>query len=305
MSGYNQSQHTSTQPTVATRAPEGAPVLRHRISWGAILAGALVAIAVGASLNVLGFAIGVTTVDVQARETPSATTLGIAGSIWILVSNLLGLALGGYTAARLSGTADEHDGTLHGAAVWATAFLVSAVLLGSMVSGAAHTATNALSGVMSGVGQAAGQAAQAAAPQVDTDALVERARVALSGPSDPARMTPEQRGAEISSLVGKRVANGNLSDADRTRLNQLVAAEAGIPEQEAASRVRAYEAEAQRVAQETEQKAREAADTAARAAAMAAFWVFAALVLGAGAAIIGARTGTRDMVHLAGRRPVA
>jgi hypothetical protein len=305
MSGYNQTQHQSTQPTGAIRAPEGAPVLRHRISWGAILAGALVAIAVGASLNVLGFAIGVTTVDVQARETPSATTLGIAGSIWVLVSNLLGLALGGYTAARLSGTADEYDGTLHGAAVWATAFLVSAVLLGSMVSGAAHTATNALSGVMSGVGQAAGQAAQAAAPQVDTDALAERARVALSGPSDPARMTPEQRGAEISSLVGKRVVNGNLSDADRTRLNQLVAAEAGIPEQEAASRVQAYEADAQRVAQETEQRAREAADTAARAAAMAAYWAFAALVLGAGAAIIGARTGTRDMVYLAGRRPVA
>jgi hypothetical protein len=38
---------------------------------------------------------------------------------------------------------------------------------------------------------------------------------------------------------------------------------------------------------------------------MAAYWAFAALVLGAGAAIIGARTGTRDMVYLAGRRPVA
>jgi hypothetical protein len=128
--------------------------------------------------------------------------------------------------------------------------------------------------------------------------------MALSGPADPARMTPEQRSAEIGSLVSKRVVNGNLSNDDRTRLNRLVAAEAGVTEQEAATRVQSYEAEAQRVAQETEQKAREAADTAAKAAAAAAFWVFAALVLGALAAIIGARTGTRDLVQLAERRRV-
>jgi hypothetical protein len=36
--------------------------------------------------------------------------------------------------------------------------------------------------------------------------LIDRARMALTGPSDPARMTAEQRGAEITSLVGRRVA---------------------------------------------------------------------------------------------------
>ncbi|MFH5924636.1 hypothetical protein [Roseomonas xinghualingensis] len=304
MSGYSQPQHQSTATAGTLQTPEGAPMLRHRISWGAILAGALVAIAVGATLNVLGLAVGVTMVDAQARDTPSATTLGIAGSVWILVSNLLGLALGGYVAARLSGTSDGHDATLHGAAVWATAFLISGLVLGSMASGAARTATNAISGAMGGLGQAAGQAAQAVAPQMDTDALTERARLTLSGSSDPARMTPEQRGAEISSLIVVRVTDGNLSEADRRRLNQLVAAEAGIPEQEAATRVQAYEADAQRMAQETERRAREAADAAAKAAAMASYWIFGTLVLGAIAAIIGARTGTRDLVYLDSRRTV-
>lgn len=288
--------------TATPSMPEGAPVLRNRVSWGAIVAGAVIAIVVGMTLNVLGLAIGVTTVDAAARDTPSAGTLGIAGSIWLLVSNLLGLALGGYAAARLSGTSDAPDATLHGASVWATASLVSAVLLGSLVSGAANTAGSALSHVMGGAAQGAGQVASAAAPETNPDELVDRARIALSGPSDPARMTADQRGAEIGELLGKRVANGGLSGNDRTRLNQLVAAEAGIPEAEAASRIQAYEAEAQRVAQEAEQKAREAADAAAKAAAVAGFWVFAALVLGAGAAIVGARTGTRDLVYLAGRR---
>ncbi|WP_424135215.1 hypothetical protein [Roseomonas chloroacetimidivorans] len=298
MSGTSQSQYQSSPPGM----PEGAPVLRHRVSWAAILAGALVAIAIGIALNLLGAGIGLTTVDAQARDTPTASTLGIAAGIWMLVSNLLGLALGGYVAARLSGTADGQDATLHGAAVWATASLISVLLLGSMATSATQTATSAVSNVVGGIGQAAGQAAQSMAPQVDPNALVDRARIALSGPADPARMTPEQRGAEIGELVAKRAANGNLSDADRTRLNRLVAAEAGIPEDEAGARVRAYEEEAQRTAQQAEQRAREAADAAARAASIAAYWGFAVLALGALAAILGARTGTRDLIHLTSQR---
>lgn len=298
MSASSQASYQSTQPIV----PEGGPVLRHRISWGAILAGALVAIVIGTTLNILGAGIGLTTVDAQAHDSPAASTMGIAGAVWLLFANLLGLAIGGYVAARLSGTSDRGDATLHGAAVWATAYLVSAVLLGSLVSGAANTAGSALSGVMGTVTSGAGQAVRAAAPQVDPSQLAERARAALSGPTDPARMTPEQRGTEITQLIGKRIAGNDLSGDDRTRLNRLVAAEAGISEQDAATRVQSYEAEAQRTAQEAERRAREAADASAKAASITAFSLFAALVLGAIAAIIGARTGTRDMVYLASRR---
>lgn len=298
MSASSQSQYQPAQPSV----PEGAPVLRHRISWGAILAGALVAVVVGAALNILGAGIGLTAVDVQARDTPAASTMGIAGAIWLLVSNLLGLAIGGYVAARLSGTSDRSDATLHGAAVWATAFLVSAMLLGNVVSSTASTAGSALSGIMGTLSSGAGQVVRSAAPQVDPSQLAERARVALSGPADPARMTTEQRGAEITELLGKRITGGELSGDDRTRLNRLVAAEAGISEQDAGARVQAYEAQAQQAAQEAERRARAAADASAKAASITAFSIFAALALGALAAIIGARTGTRDMVYLASRR---
>ncbi|WP_376092985.1 hypothetical protein ACE7GA_24700 [Roseomonas sp. CCTCC AB2023176] len=302
-----------TATTVASAgAPEGAPVLRHRISWGAILAGALVAVAVGAMLNILGVAIGATAVDAVQRDTPNASTFGITGAIWLLVANLLGLAVGGYVAARLSGTSDKRDATLHGLAVWATAYLVSAVLLGNLATGVASTAGRAVSSVAGGVTQAASSvaggaagAAGQAAQGVDADDLLNRARLALSGPTDVARMTTEQRAAEITSLLGKRVANGNLSNDDRTRLNRLVAAEAGIPEQEAAQRIQSYEAEAQRTAQEAEQRAREAANAAATGAAAASFWIFAALLLGAIATILGSRAGTRDMILMTERRTLA
>jgi hypothetical protein len=274
------------------------------VSWGAIIAGALVAISVGVMLNVLGVAVGATTVDAVSRETPSASSFGIGAGIWLLVSNLIGLAAGGYTAARLSGTSDGMDATLHGLGVWATAFLVSAVLLGNVVAGTASSAVGAVSGILGGAASGAGSAVSAAADQVNPQALIDRARMSLTGPSEPARMTTEQRAAEITGLIGQRVANGSLADTDRQRLNALVAAEAGIPEQEAAQRVQSYEAEASRLARETEERARRTADAAASGTAAAAFWVFATLLLGAIAAIVGARSGARSLLLVAtgGRR---
>jgi hypothetical protein len=119
-------------------------------------------------------------------------------------------------------------------------------------------------------------------------------------------MTTEQRAAEIARLVGQRVTDGTLADADRQRLNALVAAEAGISEQDAAQRIQAAEADATRMARETEERARRAADATASGAATAAFWVFGALLLGALAAIIGARAGTRVMrAVVATQRPSA
>ncbi len=287
---------TTRSGVAGVTAPEGAPALPPRVSWGAIIAGALVAVAIGAMLNILGVAIGATTVDAASRNTPSASSFGIGAGIWLLVSNLLGLAAGGYTAARLSGTADRMDATLHGIGVWATAFLVSAALLGSVIAGTASSAFGAASSVVGGAARGAGSAVSAAADQVNPQALIDRARMSLTGSSEPARMTTEQRAAEISGLIGRRVTNGSLAAPERQRLNALVAAEAGIPEQEAAQRVQSYEAEATRLARETEERARRTADAAATGAAAAAFWVFAALLLGAVAAVLGARAGLRNLL---------
>jgi hypothetical protein len=293
----------------ATRvaAPEGAPSLPSRVSWGAIIAGAVIAVVIGFMLNILGVAVGATAVDAVNRDTPSASTFGIGAGIWLLVANLIGLAVGGYAAARLSGTADKTDAALHGVGVWAIGFLLSTVLLSNALAGAASSAFNAASSAIGGAARSAGSAASAGAGQLDPQALADRARAALSGPSDPASMTTEQRGAEITRILANRVATGSLSDADRQRLGALVAAETGIPQQEAAQRVQAYEAEAQRLARETEQRARQAADAAATGASTAAFAAFGALLLGAVAAILGARAGARNVVAAgsAARRRVA
>ncbi|MBO1077236.1 hypothetical protein IAI58_16990 (plasmid) [Roseomonas marmotae] len=273
-----------------------------------MFAGAVVALTIGLMLNALGAGIGATTVDAAARDTPSASSFGIGAAIWMLVSNLIGLAVGGYTAARLSGTSDNTDGTLHGLAVWGTTFLISAVLLGNLVSGIATTATTGASNLLGGVAQGAGSFASAAGQQVAnrtststlqsaSQGVVDRMQGALSGSGgDPASMTSDQRKAEIGTLATRRVTDGPLSQQDRDRLNQLVAAEYGISPQDAQQRVQQAEQQATQAAQRAEETARRAADGAARGASIAGFSIFGIMLLGAIASVIGARRGTRDLL---------
>jgi predicted nucleic acid-binding protein len=286
-------------PSAAYGAPEGGPALPPRISWGAVIAGAVVAVIVGLMLNVLGVAVGASAIDVADRDTPSGTTFSVVGGLWLLAANLIGLAVGGYVAARFSGTADDTDGVLHGLSVWGIGYLLSAVLLGNIIAGTTSTAMQGASSILGGAAQGAGQAASAAAgpaaQQVDPRQLVERARTALQTGGDPARMTSEQRNAEIGTLVTRRVTAGNLAQGDRDRLNQLVAAEYGIPPEEAQRRIQQVEEQATRTAQEAERRARGAADAAATAGATAAYYAFAAMLLGAVAAVLGARLGTRNI----------
>ena len=73
-----------------------------------------------------------------------------------------------------------------------------------------------------------------------------------------------------------------------------MAAEYNIAPDEAQRRLQQVEQQATQAAQEAERRAREAADAAATAGAVAAYWVFAAMLLGAVAAVLGARIGTRS-----------
>jgi hypothetical protein len=115
---------------------------RSRISWGAVLAGAVVAVATTLLLSLLGAALG--TGSIHTLDTTS-TDYGTGGAFWEIVNVALSMALGGYVAARLSGTHSHLDGELHGMTMWGVA-----VLLGSVL------AAQAFSGLVGIVGQGAG-----------------------------------------------------------------------------------------------------------------------------------------------------
>jgi hypothetical protein len=101
-----------------------------RVSWGSIFAGALIAMAVQLILTLIGTAIGLATLDPGTSDNPSATALGAGAAIWLLISSVISLFVGGYIAARLGGT---FNGWLHGLTTWAVVTMLTLILLSTAV----------------------------------------------------------------------------------------------------------------------------------------------------------------------------
>lgn len=111
-----------------------------RVSWGAIFAGVAVALVMHILLGVLGVAVGATAVD-PAQEADPMSGLGIGAGIFFVVSALIALFSGGYTAGALAIIQDRADRTLHGLTTWAVVTILSFYLifsgLGSIIGGTA------------------------------------------------------------------------------------------------------------------------------------------------------------------------
>jgi hypothetical protein len=123
-----------------------------RISWGAIFAGTIVALVVQIMLSLLGVGIGLGVINPASAA--DLTGLGIGAAIWLVVSTLIALFIGGFVAGRLAGMPIRGDGILHGVVVWGLGTLVSLYL-----------ATSAVGGAVSGVAAMLGQGFQLVAPQ--------------------------------------------------------------------------------------------------------------------------------------------
>src|SRR5215471_19419029 len=264
-----------------------------RISWGAVLAGAVVAAATMILLSLLGVAFGASVINITQTTAADLKSYGVGAGLWGAINMILSMAFGGYVAARLSGTHSHLDGELHGITVWAVALLLATMLLARVVSGAIGTvatgAATAASGAISSAGSLTSSLTQTAGPQ----ALLDRLQQSLISSGDPTQMTRAQITSEIAALAGRRVVNGSLTDQERDRLTTLVAAQAGISKEEAARRVARMEQDATAALANAEQQARKAAEATARGAAAGAKGLFSGLLLSLAGALVGAWLGTR------------
>jgi hypothetical protein len=102
--------------------------VRSRVSWGAILAGAVVALSAYLLLSALGVAVGL-----SVNDNVSGNTLGIGAGIWALVSVLLSLFLGGWVATQCTAGENRLEALVYGVVVWGVFF---AALLWLVASGA-------------------------------------------------------------------------------------------------------------------------------------------------------------------------
>jgi|SRR5680860_439388 len=129
-----------------------------RISWGAIIAGTLVALVIQISLSMLGLGIGLGVMDPNAE---ALSGIGIGAGIWLVVSTLVSLYIGGFMAGRLAGIPAKGDGFLNGIVVWALATLLTLYLATSAVGGA----VSGLAGILGQGFQMAAQGVSSVAPE--------------------------------------------------------------------------------------------------------------------------------------------
>src|SRR5258708_27229632 len=147
----------------ATPAEDARTIMINQVSWGAVLAGVVVALVTQIVLNMLGIGIGAATLNPVAGDSPSPTSFSIGAGIWFALSGIVAALAGGYTAGRLAGAPKESTAGWHGLTTWALTTLVIFYLLGSTVGGILGGAYRGMTSALGSVASAAGSTAQTAA----------------------------------------------------------------------------------------------------------------------------------------------
>ncbi|MEX0732408.1 MAG: hypothetical protein WED00_13160 [Aquisalimonadaceae bacterium] len=180
-------------------------------SWSSLFMGAIIALGVIFLLTLMGVALGLTIVD-PARDADPLAGIPVGAGIYLVIVHLIAMAIGGYTAARLAGSAWLTRAILHGAAVWA---LVSFLILmlattgvGFLVSGAAAAVTTVTGG--------AGQAMEGLIPE--DMGLPDLASAEMVTPDDFISTLPQET---QNSLRDQNVGVDQIRDAGDDAIGQV------------------------------------------------------------------------------------
>lgn len=273
-----------------------------RVSWGAVLAGAVTALVVQLILAMIGLGAGLTAVSATSTgENPTAGTLSLGAGLWWAFSGIFASAVGGFLAGRLSGRPAVRVAGYHGLTAWAVTTLVVVYLLssalGSLVGGAFSTVGSALGGAGQAIGGGVRTAAQAAAPSLTRagnplEDVQRRVRDA-SGGQDPAALRDAASSAMSAVLTGDPSRKAEAED----RAANAIARAQNIPVDQAKQQVQNYEQQYQGAVADAREQARRAAEATRRATSQGALYAAFALILGALAAYACGRSGAVEPIR--------
>lgn len=310
----------ATPVVVGVQETHTISVLGRRVSWGAILAGVVVALVLQIALNVLGLSIGANTINPVTERDPIGPAFDNAAIIWIGASIILSLFAGGWVAGRLAGNPDETDGMLHGIVTWGIVTLLSIFFI-----------TSTAGGIVSGIGNVvsrganlAGQAVTSLVPQaadainlqdVTLQSVEAEVRTLLRQTDDPAlqpeaiesqaeqagqiaqdtaqdvAQTPTLAQLQLQTAVRQFLNLDAIEEADRQDLVNVIVERTNLSEEEARQTIERWEAAYAQVRADAEETLREAGQTVADGIAVAAGILFGAMALGAFAAGAGGYVG--------------
>lgn len=131
----------SSNPSNGSRKVQAHDVMSvgSRVSWGAVLAGSVVAIAVYAALTMLAIALGITTMDTIQKD-----TFAVSALVVVLFNSLIALFLGGFVASRATVGEDKTESLIYGLLVWGVLFVFTLLTSAGMGLGVGLMASNAV-----------------------------------------------------------------------------------------------------------------------------------------------------------------
>lgn len=276
----------------------------HHVSWGALFAGAIVALASWILLYAIGLAVGLSSVD--PGDMSSAKVAGIGTGIYSLFSPLVALFCGGVVASRLAGLESHKDGALHGVVVWGITTIAGLMVIGmllqnivgatiglgkSAVGAVQDTATAAVAAPDTNAKASDKGTGAMAALGLDYNSLLAPANQRLAAEGLPA-VSAEQMKAAVQDAVPQMFLAGSFNkDALLNSIASNTALSRAEAETVAAGVEAKFVATKDRVTAQAKTTALAAADTTGKA-----FWaISAALLLGLISAAAGGALGTPSL----------
>jgi hypothetical protein len=288
-----------------TAAEDARTIMINQVSWGAVLAGVVVALVTQLILNLVGIGVGASTLNPGTGNNPSVSSFSLGAGIWWTVAGILASLAGGYVAGRLAGKPKGSTAALHGLTSWAVTTLVIFYLLtstvGGLLGGAYSTLTSALGAASQTVGSVAQTAARVTGSGMAADpfSTVEESLRSATGSNDPAAL----RDAAIAAVRAAFSHDEQQAQDTRERAAQAIARAQNIPVEQARTQVQQLEKQYRDAVEQAKQQATKAADTAATAVSRGALFSAIALLLGAIAAWFGGRLGAVQPTLTTPRRP--
>jgi hypothetical protein len=250
------------------------------VSWAAVAGGAFVAAALSLILLSLGTGLGFSAVSPWSNNGISASAIGSGAIVWLILTQVLASALGGYLGGRLrtKWTGVHTDevyfrDTAHGLLVWAVGMVITAGFLASSAASFAGTQKSAAA-----IGPTQESSIDPTAYFVDT---------LLRGNGSAVDKQDGSERVEVSRIFAHDLHQGALPSGDQSYLAQLVSARTGLTAPDAEKRVTEVFGQAQ-----------ESADRVRKAVAHLALWLFVALLSGAFCASYAGTIGGKQRDHV-------
>lgn len=202
-------------------------IIKHReISWRGIFTGTLISLLIYLIMMAIVIPIGGSTLQSVLGGTGGGRAFGIGSAIWMVLSVLVSLFVGGYLAARVSGPTPMLMGGTEG-------LVIAALFFGLLFTGIGST----IGAVGSGLGASIGSIGSVAQDVASNERVQSVVRNALGG------MNLQSPPQQVAQGLATRLLQGDQQGA----VNYL-AQQAGITPDEASQRISTLGAQVQATA---------------------------------------------------------